>query len=264
MSGDAEHASRTRDTADTAPQNVYDDPTFFEGYAELRRTESGLNAVLEQPALYRRLPPLRDLAVLDLGTGFGTFARFARAQGARRVVGVDVSSRMLAEARRLTSDDAIEYVEQPIERYVAAPHSFDLVVSSLALHYVAEYRAVVAAVRDALVPGGHFVFSVEHPMVTARAAQEWIRDTSGRKDVWPVDDYASEGARHTHWFRDDVIRYHRTVSTYVNTLLEHGFTLRALDEPVPSADAIASRPELESERRRPPFLLIAAASARRR
>lgn len=244
--------------SDAAPQNVYDDAAFFAGYAELRRTESGLNAALEQPALHHRLPPLRGLSVLDLGTGFGTFARHAREQGARRVVGVDVSSRMLAEARRLTSDAGIEYVEQPIEAYVAEPGSFDLVVSSLALHYVADYAAVAARVRDALVPGGRFVFSVEHPMVTARAEQEWLRDAAGRKDVWPVDGYASEGARHTHWFRDDVIKYHRTVATYVNTLRSSSFTLLALDEPAPSVDAIAARAELESERRRPPFLLIAA------
>jgi len=39
-----------------APQNVYDDPAFFAGYAALRETESGLNAVLEQPAFARMLP----------------------------------------------------------------------------------------------------------------------------------------------------------------------------------------------------------------
>lgn len=243
---------------DDAPQNVYDDPTFFAGYAELRRNESGLNAVLEQPALHRLLPPLRDLRILDLGTGFGTFARHARSEGARRVVGVDVSTRMLAEARRLTSDPAIEYVEASIETYAPERGAFDLVTSSLALHYVADYAAVVARVREALVPGGRFVFSVEHPMVTARAEQEWLRDASGRKTLWPVDDYGSEGARHTHWFRDDVIKHHRTVATYVNTLLASGFMLAALDEPAPSAEALAARPELESELRRPPFLLVAA------
>lgn len=247
---------------DRTPQNVYDDPTFFAGYAELRRNESGLNAVLEQPALCRRLPPLRDLRILDLGTGFGAFARHAHAQGARRVVGVDVSSRMLAEARRLTPDGAIEYVEAPIEAYAPDRGGFDLVTSSLALHYVADYAAVVARVRDALAPGGRFVFTVEHPMVTARAQQEWLRDDAGRKLYWPVDEYGAEGARRTHWFRDDVIKYHRRVTTYVNTLLVNGFTLDALDEPGPSAEALAARPELESELRRPPFLLIAATRGR--
>lgn len=147
MAEDQANNAAPQDAAsqDATPQNVYDDPTFFAGYAELRRTESGLNAVLEQPALLRRLPPLRDLAVLDLGTGFGHFARHARAEGARRVVGVDVSSRMLAEARRLTTGDTIEYVEMPIEEYATESAAFDVVVSSLALHYVADYGAVERA-----------------------------------------------------------------------------------------------------------------------
>lgn len=252
------HQDRPGAEHGATPQNVYDDPTFFAGYAELRRTGSGLNAVLEQPALHRLLPPLSGVTVLDLGTGMGGFARYAREQGARRVVGVDVSARMLAEARRLTRDRAIEYVEAPIEAYVAEPGAFDLVTSSLALHYVADYAGVVALAHRALVPGGRLVFSVEHPMVTARAEQEWLRDASGRDDVWPVDGYGVEGARHTRWFRDDVIKYHRTVATYVNALVGGGFTLIALEEPSPSDEAIAARAELESERRRPPFLLIAA------
>lgn len=244
-----------------APQNVYDDPEFFAGYAELRRTESGLNKVLEAPARHRLFPELRGLSVLDLGTGMGAFARHARGRGARRVVGVDVSTRMLAEARRLTDDPAIEYVEAPIETYVPETGAFDFVTSALALHYVADYAGVVARVRQGLVPGGRFVFSVEHPMVTARAEQQWIRDDRGDALYWPVDDYAGEGARHTHWFRDDVIKYHRTVATYVNTLVAGGFTLLALDEPVPDDAALAERPALALERRRPPFLLIAAQRA---
>ncbi len=53
------------------PQNIYDDPVFFAGYSELRRTERGRNAALEQPALERLLPRVLDgLRVLDLGCGF--------------------------------------------------------------------------------------------------------------------------------------------------------------------------------------------------
>jgi len=42
-------------------QNIYDDPQFFEGYSQLRRHESGLNAAVDQPAMRarRRLPAPR-------------------------------------------------------------------------------------------------------------------------------------------------------------------------------------------------------------
>lgn len=77
------------------PQNVYDDPTFFAGYEALRRSEAGLNAAIERPALASLLPPLDGLAVLDLGCGLGDFCRTAVDGGAERVLGLDVSERMV-------------------------------------------------------------------------------------------------------------------------------------------------------------------------
>src|SRR5215472_6067485 len=91
-------------------QNIYDDPKFFEGYERLRQSRAGLNEVLEQPALRSVLPAsLAGMRVLDLGCGFGDFAREARREGALLVVGIDPSRRMLERAIALTQDPAIEY-----------------------------------------------------------------------------------------------------------------------------------------------------------
>jgi ubiquinone/menaquinone biosynthesis C-methylase UbiE len=242
------------------PQNIYDDPAFFAGYERLRRTGTGLNEVLEQPALWALLPgSLEGLRILDLGCGFGDFARKARSLGARSVVGIDVSERMLERAAEQTQDPAIAYRQSSIEQLDLGGERFDLVVSSLTLHYVQDYAAALARVAALLAPGGRFVFSVEHPMCTARPQQTWVRDDFGRALYWPVDEYRIEGARQTHWFVDEVTKYHRTIETYVNGLIGAGFTLRALaePEPVPGAEDGAV-PNLELARRRPPFLLLSA------
>lgn len=242
------------------PQNIYDDPDFFAGYERLRRTGTGLNDVLEQPALWSMLPDSFDgLRVLDLGCGAGDFARSARRRGARSVVGIDVSEKMLAWAAAETGDAGIEYRRGSIEQLDTDGAPFDLVVSSLALHYVADYAAAVASVARVLTPGGRFVFSVEHPICTARAEQQWVRDAAGRALHWPVDDYRAEGPRRTRWFVDGVVKYHRTVETYVTGLLDAGFTLRGLKEPEPLAGPAAGNvPGVDLHRRRPPFLLLAA------
>lgn len=241
------------------PQNIYDDPVFFAGYAALRDAESGLNAVLEQPALARLLPAsLAGLRVLDLGCGFGDFARAARARGAASVMGIDVSAKMLAEARRRTDDPAIRYQQAAIETLEVEPEAFDLAVSSLALHYIADYRAAVRTIAAALAPGGRFIFSVEHPMCTAMGVYEWQRDAAGVELHWPVDRYGEEGRRDTRWFVDGVVKHHRTVASYVNGLVEAGLTLARLEEPEADPAALKARPELALQRRRPPFLLLAA------
>lgn len=241
------------------PQNIYDDPTFFAGYAALRETERGLNTVLEQPALARLLPAsLAGLRILDLGCGFGDFARKARAQGAASVLAVDVSAKMLAEARRRTSDPAIRYEQAAIETLQAEPGAFDLAVSSLALHYIADYRAAARTIAAALAPGGRFVFSVEHPICTALAVYEWQRDAAGAELHWPVDRYGDEGPRDTRWFVDGVVKYHRTTASYVNGLVEAGLSPSRMEEPEADPAALAARPDLALHRRRPPFLLLAA------
>lgn len=206
--------------------------------------------------MWALLPDLRGLHVLDVGCGFGDFARLASGQGAASVVGIDVSSRMLEEARARTQDPKISYLLTPIEECSLSQNAFDLVVSSLALHYVQDYAAAIKKIHDALKPGGRFFFSVEHPICTAYP-EGWVVDEDGWRH-WPVDRYSDESARSTRWFVEGVIKYHRTVSTYVNTLLQTGFQLVHLGEPTPTADSLSRRPELQDQCRRPPFLLLAA------
>ncbi len=245
-----------KEATPSAPQNIFDDPVFFEHYRQLRENDAGLNGLLELPALYSLLPELGGLSILDLGCGFGDFARYARKHGAASVLGVDVSQKMLAQASACTNDEGVVYQHLAIEQFQAREQQFDLAVSSLALHYIEDFSALCGEVFASLKPGGQFIFSVEHPMCTAFQVG-WVPYENG--NVWPVDHYQEQTLRHTTWFVDDVQKYHRTVETYVNTLLDSGFTLTRLLEPKPRDEAIALRPDLVTHCRRPPFLLVRAA-----
>lgn len=247
-----------RENALIKAQNIYDDPVFFAGYKKLRDTGSGLNENLEQPALWSLVGnSLSGLSILDLGCGFGGFARKARSLGADFVLGIDLSDNMLNEARRRTTDDRVEYRHSSMEDLELEQNAFDLIVSSLMLHYVRDYAVAVRKIASYLRPRGRFVFSVEHPMFTALAEQDWVRSEDGTPLHWPVDNYRDEGERQVQWFVDGVVKYHRTIETYVNGLITNGFNLERLLEPEP----VMAEPSAQAflERRRPPFLLIAAA-----
>jgi SAM-dependent methyltransferase len=239
------------------PQNIYDNPDFFEGYSQLRRSREGLAGAPEWPVLRSMLPPLEGLRVLDLGCGFGAFARWAREMGADSVLGVDLSEKMLARARAQTQDPGVTYRLADIESLELPDASFDLVYSSLTLHYIEDFGAVCVAIRRLLVPGGRFVFSVEHPVFTAPSNPGWQTDPTGAK-VWPINNYLLEGTRVTDWITSGVVKQHRTVSSYVNSLLDQGFRLIRLEEWGPSQEQIAERPDLADEVHRPPFLLLGA------
>ena len=238
-------------------QNIYDNDEFFAGYSRLPRSVGGLDEAPEWPALRALLPDLRGRNVLDLGCGYGWFCRWARRHGAARVVGIDVSEKMLARARATTDDPAITYLGEDLERLTLPAASFALAYSSLALHYIEHLDALLAEVHRSLAPGGSLVFSVEHPIFMARSEPNWVLNAAGRK-TWPVDRYLEEGPRAGEWLMTGVVKQHRTVATYVNMLLRAGFTLSRIEEWGPSDEQIAERPALAEERQRPPFLLIAA------
>jgi SAM-dependent methyltransferase len=238
-------------------QNIYDDPQFFEGYGRLPRSVEGLDGAPEWPALRALLPDLHDRKVLDLGCGYGWFCRWARQSGAADILGIDVSEKMLARAAATTRDEAIRYQRADMEQLELPAETFDLVYSSLALHYVKELNRLMAQVHRSLVPGGCLVFSAEHPIYTAPAAPGWSQDAAGRK-TWPIDGYLDEGPRSTDWLAKGVIKQHRTIATYLNMLLRLGFTLTHIEEWGPSAEQIAAQPTLADERQRPPFLMISA------
>jgi ubiquinone/menaquinone biosynthesis C-methylase UbiE len=239
------------------PQNIYDDPEFFAGYSQLPRSREGLAGAPEWPVLRSMLPSLEGLWVLDLGCGFGAFARWAQARGAAGVIGVDRSQNMLARARAQTHGSRVAYILADIEHLGLAEAAFDLIYSSLVLHYIADFEAASGSLRRLLAPGGRLVFSVEHPLYTAPRHPGWQHHPEGSK-VWPVDAYLLEGRRETHWITPGVVKYHRSVASYVNSLLRQGFQLTRFEEWGPNSEQIAEHPEWADEVHRPPFLLVAA------
>ncbi|MGF9910858.1 class I SAM-dependent methyltransferase [Brevibacillus porteri] len=238
-------------------QNKYDEQGFFTKYSQMARSVEGLNAAGEWHAFRELLPSLRGKKVLDLGCGFGWHCRYAREQQARSVVGVDLSEKMLARARETTTDPTIEYLRLPIEDIDFASEEFDVVISSLAIHYVERFDLLCQRVYHCLAPGGSFVFSVEHPVFTALAEQDWHYGPQGERLHWPVDNYQQEGIRQTTFLDHEVVKYHRTFSSYMNDLLAAGFHLTKVAEPGPPEEML-DIPGMRDEIRRPIFLLIAA------
>lgn len=240
-------------------QNIYDTPVFFERYMAYRKNPLCLNNTLEQPALFSIMPSLSGKRVLDIGSGSGGFCREALRMGASAVSGIDISKSMCDEATRslVEHGESAEIVNQAIEDAVFDPGSFDVVVSSLTLHYVADFAAIVAKVNQWLSPNGIFVFSVNHPIYTAGLTH--VPDFgAGMSLSLNLERYQEEGIRRHYWFVEDVIKYHRTLQTYFNGLLSCGFTLRSLLEPQVLPEFRDSAEELRNASRRPVFMIVSA------
>lgn len=239
-------------------ENKYDDPVFFEKYAQMDRSRLGLQGAGEWKTLEPMLPDFAGRDVLDLGCGYGWHCAYAAEHGARSVLGLDISGKMLEVARGHHAASVIEYRRMAMEDADFADGSFDVVLSSLAFHYVADFGALVRKIVRWLRPGGDFVFSCEHPVFTAEGSQDWYRDEQGNILHFPVDNYYIEGRRQAVFLGERVTKYHRTLTSYVGALLSGGFTLTGLAEPQPPQEMIGTVPGMADELRRPMMLILSA------
>ena len=133
--------------------------------------------------------------MLDLGCGYGWHCEYAVTHGAKSVIGIDISERMLQIAKEKYSHTCVQYRKQAMEDLDFEEASFDVVISSLAFHYVKDFDTLANHISKWLIPGGSFVFSVEHPVFTSYGSRDWYYDEQGNILHFPVDHYFEEGKR---------------------------------------------------------------------
>ena len=126
----------------------------------------------------------------------------------------------------------------PIEDIDFPEESFEVVISSLVLHYITSFGDVLDKVYKCLSRGGDFVFSVEHPIFTAQDPQDWYYDDKGNILHWPVDHYFTEGIRNANFLGEEVIKYHRALTIYLNSLIKIGFEITGIVEPEPEENML--------------------------
>ena len=241
-------------------RNCYDDETFFQGYKKIRENEKNYNNMLEQPVMHEFMPDVRGKKILDIGCGFGGNCREFVEGGALRVLGIDSSMRMLEVAKKETDHKDIEYFNLEAEKLHEIKETFDIVYSSLTFHYIEDFEKLIVDISDVLKKDGILLFSQEHPIITASPNKNlgWNYDEKGREVSYSFTNYNVPGIRGSHWFIDDVIKYHRTIGQIVTTLAEHGFHIEVLHETSPKPFAIEKYPRLKREFVKPHFLIIRA------
>ena len=236
-------------------ENIYNDPVFFEKYSRMNRSQNGLSGAGEWPELKKLLPDFSEKKVLDLGCGYGWHCIYAAENGASEVIGIDLSERMLETAREKALFGNVSYRCAAIEDADFCEGYFDVVISSLAMHYIKDFDAVAKKVFRFLKPGGVFIFSCEHPVFTAEGSQDWSYNPDGSIAHFPVDNYYYEGRRTATFLGQKMTKYHRTLTCYIMGMINCGFGIKAVVEPPPPQDMM-DLPGMKDEMRRPMMLIV--------
>lgn len=225
-------------------QNIYDNKEFFEGYQSIRNSLSA-NELIEIPQLFELIGNVEHLSMLNLGCGAGGHDRKLIEMGAKRVVGIDLSNNMINEAQKNNNSDKIEYKVMSMSDIDKLDEKFDMVISSLAIHYVEEYDELCKKVYSILNDGGKFIFSCGHPMDSCAILNDYTGNfviIDGKK-YFLISDYNNEGKRVSHWFVDGVETYHRNISHLVNGLIDAGFRLEHMTESYATDEVIKLKPK---------------------
>jgi ubiquinone/menaquinone biosynthesis C-methylase UbiE len=196
------------------------------------------------PSVKPLMGSVGGLRICDVACGQGRAARYLAAQGAQ-VVGVDLSEKMLAIARRFedVTPRGIEYHQDDAHQLGSLEDaSFDGVLCFQALMDIPDLPATLRSVQRILRPGGWFIFSTLHPCYNPPPSSEIpFGGTTSRV----VSGYFDEG----YWRSDarpgppgKVGAYHRTLSTYVNALADAGLTVERMNEPQLSGRHAEHRP----------------------
>jgi SAM-dependent methyltransferase len=223
--------------------------TLAESYASRIDTKPH-NAYYERPATLSLLPEVKGKRVLDAGCGPGVYAEWLADHGAE-VVGLDASPKMVEFARkRVGGKAAIRQADlgQPLDFLRDA--TFDIVLSALTLDYIGDWASVFREFFRVLQTPGYLIFSVSHPLA------DYL--------LHKPESYFQTELVEWEWtglgIPVRVPAYRRPLQAVLNPLLEAGFTLDRILEPIPTEQFKQADPkDYEELIRQPGFLCIRAA-----
>lgn len=238
-------------------RNIYDDEAFFLAYSQMARSQYGLEGTGEWYLMKSLIGDVKGQTVLDLGCGYGWQCAYVASIGAKAVVGIDGSKKMISKAKEINHDEKITYLLSDLEAYHYPKQTYDVVLSNLVLHYLEDLKPIYQKIYATLKEGGVFVFNIEHPTFTAGVNQDWIYDEDGKALYWPVDDYYYPGQRETNFLGKKVMKYHHTLSQIINDLIAVGFQIEAVQEAMPDPK-MKEEVWFGDEMRRPMMLLVKA------
>lgn len=209
-------------------------------YAKRQRDNSNIYRVyLERPAIFGNLPKLQGKDVLCLGCGSGEEIERIKSLGAKKVIGIDISEKLIEIAKENYLN--FDFRVMDAENLDFPKESFDLVFSSLTMHYLESWLKTLKSVNRVLKQDGIFIFSVTHPFFSAIQKKENERIKSrifGYKDIKNTANIEIYGD-YLNSYRLDafvskeltVSNYHRPLSIIIKEFIESGFKLIGLVEP---------------------------------
>ncbi len=225
---------------------------------------------LNTPGFLNMLPEVKGLKGLDVGCGEGFNTRLVAELGAQ-MTGIDICKKFLGFARETEASEprGIDYQLASAGDLPFDAGSFDFAIATMSMMDIPNIPAAVAEVFRVLKPGGFFQFSICHPCFQTPLFN-WTKDENGEPVGLVCGDYFNEELEQVlEWtftsapeemkkeFGNFTIpTYFKTLSGWLNMLLDIGFVLERFLEPCPDAETLEKYPALKGTAKVALFLHI--------
>jgi SAM-dependent methyltransferase len=224
---------------------------------------------MNTPAFLAMLPDIGGLHGLDVGCGEGTNTRQVRERCAS-MVGIDISPTFVGHAQDHAKQ--VEHLHFQVASAQAIPfadETFDFATAFMSLMDLPDQAKALAEVRRVLKPGGFFQFSITHPC-TDTPHRRNLRGEDGKTYAIEIGRYYDRiDGRIDRWIFGsapaelkagykpfEVPRFNRTLSEWLNLIIDAGLRIERLAEPCVSEQLANEQPYLQDTRVAPYFLHV--------
>jgi SAM-dependent methyltransferase len=185
-----------------------------------------------------------DGVTLDVGCGEGQAMRHLGPP----IIGTDISASLLGRA--LDAGPVVQ-ARLPGLEWIR-PGSFERAICVGVVEMIEDHRRLFHGIASAVVPGGHLVVVMNHPVATAPASEPLVEPAG--EVVWRWGEYLSSGYLVQTVQGHEIRLYHRPIGDLLGAAADAGWRLDQLVERPPSSDTIARFPEYRGQEQIPTLL----------
>jgi len=235
-----------------------------------RRGYDRCRDLINSPAFFKMLPNISNLEGLDIGCGEGHNTRIAAKKGGK-MTAIDISEVFIKYALETEQEEPLG-IKYEVASGIELPYSdksFDFAIATMSLMDIADNEKAIQEAFRVIKPGGFFQFSITHPIVS-NSGWRWMRNEEGKKIGFIIEDYFKKvNGELEEWIfgaapkeitekmnKFKIPRFTRTLSGWLNILIEKAFILERFCEPYVEDEILEKHPEEYDSRIIPYFLII--------